>query len=94
MNADNTITKLIAAGAVTVNGIEPIFTKPFLDYCNAAISKSPSKEDSSKGWREILSDFNPVLATLETHQLGIAVALLSYHLTIADVRLPIEKTKE
>lgn len=94
LNADYTISRLIAAGAVTVKGTEPVFTGAFLDYFTAVLAKSPTKEESSNGWREILRGFNSSLGSLETHQLGIVVALLSYHMAIAEVPILSEKAKE
>lgn len=88
------VGKLIAAGVVARRQDEFYFTDEFFDHLVSSNPEQYIKAGQLKGWRVILSYFNPGLLSLSDVEISKTVALFDYfRRNLRNERTPIVRNK-
>jgi hypothetical protein len=91
MLVNGLISKLMDAHAVEKRIGELTFTNSFGGYLLCSISCNSIKAGTIQGWREILGDFEPSLASLSEAEIEATVILLDYYMNHS-IPMPLDES--
>lgn len=86
------VNKLLQAQAAEMHNDCPTFTPTFCRFLLWCMNCNITRAATLKGWRNILSDYNPALGLLSADEIAAIILLLQYSLDRQDAIIQNDRT--
>jgi hypothetical protein len=86
------VNKLLQAQAAEMHNDCPTFTPTFCRFLLWCMNCNITRAATLKGWRNILSDYNPALGLLSADEIAAIILLLQYSLDRQDAIIQDDRT--